>query len=64
MYGDDRLWQAPETLVQSEDAMWKATLTYWQYFVQPEIGSGNFGRSINAINGAKEWCVFIHLFPR
>ncbi|OMJ19581.1 Endochitinase A [Smittium culicis] len=55
LFGDNRLVLNPN-LVLDEETNWKVTFWYWVTFVHldPGVQSGQFGSSVNMINGALE----------
>ncbi|MEV0246787.1 chitinase [Nocardia sp. NPDC050712] len=55
LFGDDRLYQSPETVAQDEETAWAVSFWYWRtrVAVAPGYGQG-FGATTKAINGALE----------
>ncbi|KAI8323896.1 lysozyme-like protein [Martensiomyces pterosporus] len=56
LYGDDRLYQNPEQVATNEDMAWGVSFWFWKANVHSDAGvqAGNFGSSVNKINGALE----------
>ncbi|KAJ2359230.1 hypothetical protein IWW50_001520 [Coemansia erecta] len=56
LYGDDRLTKDPSQVATNEDTAWAVSFWFWKENVHsdPGVQAGNFGSSINKINGALE----------
>ncbi|KAJ1835813.1 hypothetical protein LPJ63_000807 [Coemansia sp. RSA 2711] len=56
LYGDDRLLDKPDQVATDEDTAWAVSFWFWKANVHsdPGVQQGNFGSSINKINGALE----------
>ncbi|KAJ1818644.1 hypothetical protein LPJ60_004211 [Coemansia sp. RSA 2675] len=56
LYGDDRLANSPEQVAKDEDTAWAVSFWFWRDRVRsdPGVQAGNFGASINKINGGLE----------
>ncbi|KAJ1733822.1 hypothetical protein LPJ72_002670 [Coemansia sp. Benny D160-2] len=56
LYGDDRLVSDPEMVSTDEDTAWGVSFWYWKANVHSDakVQAGQFGASINDINGALE----------
>ncbi|KAJ2171508.1 hypothetical protein GGF45_004949, partial [Coemansia sp. RSA 551] len=56
LFGDDRLVESPDQVATDEDLAWGVSFWFWKENVHGDAGvqEGNFGSSINKINGALE----------
>ncbi|KAJ2750842.1 hypothetical protein GGI19_004868 [Coemansia pectinata] len=56
LYGDDRLAKDTAQVAKDEDIAWKVSFWFWKDRVRsdPGVQAGNFGASINKINGGLE----------
>ncbi|KAJ2486159.1 hypothetical protein IWW37_005709 [Coemansia sp. RSA 2050] len=56
LYGDDRLAKNPEQVAKDENTAWAVSFWFWKDRVRSDSGvqAGNFGASINKINGGLE----------
>ncbi|KAJ1955559.1 hypothetical protein GGI12_005532 [Dipsacomyces acuminosporus] len=56
LFGNDQLVQNPQQVSSNEDVAWGVSYWYWNSRVRnsPGVLAGNFGASINAINGPLE----------
>ncbi|KAJ2401827.1 hypothetical protein GGI23_001135 [Coemansia sp. RSA 2559] len=56
MYGNDKLVQDPDIVATDEDTAWGVSFWYWKENVHTDakVQDGQFGASINDINGALE----------
>ncbi|KAJ1905427.1 hypothetical protein LPJ71_004551, partial [Coemansia sp. S17] len=56
LFGDDRLAKDPAQVAEDEDTAWMVSFWFWKDRVRsdPGVQAGNFGASINKINGGLE----------
>ncbi|KAJ2720428.1 hypothetical protein GGI07_004615 [Coemansia sp. Benny D115] len=56
LFGDDRLTKDPSQVSKNEDIAWEVSFWFWKDRVRtdPGVQEGNFGASINKINGGLE----------
>ncbi|KAJ2049920.1 hypothetical protein GGH13_008848 [Coemansia sp. S155-1] len=56
LFGDDRLVKDPAQVAEDEDTAWMVAFWFWKDRVRsdPGVQAGNFGASINKINGGLE----------